>query len=524
MQEAKSTTAQEIMVPINPTTLNTPTGLVLVWGFEHVSAKMLGVLKVMLSYDAFERVYHGIKSIVFRTDGYPKEGDRSICASFAPDVGGIAINMDKTLERAMERSMDNPETSLFASWWIEMLLNFGHEIHHGVRWHTDRAKLYGNNEMLEEEEERAEKYCNEIIVELAQEYDIELPSIEEEVWFNNQAAELFSGKDSSDEWGKTQKEMITEGIIWRHEPKNSAPVVITTFKDLMCLISNGDVASEEWSKPTIPLEPNMPTLDEQLNGKTVVMNAAGEQSKVVQPAATNPASNDFAAGVYVDDAEDYSNIYEEGVGEYGYDDQDDQELLPVQPVTQHVFVPPVVPPVPVTSAVPFDNIPPAQQDDQEPYDLATVNRVAKDVYTKMFHFIFQNCGPLRDSDVGFSNPDAVVTTPLQLTPEESSIFVSMDHLDINGRWCPGVSTKGGLLGKVMKNTKLPSYEVKLLVNGAVHRRLFIPQNPNKRKNGILTQRALEARSGDTIAYIKNQDTDEWGPYFINGEYRLPSEK
>ena len=519
MQEKQVTAEQEVMVPINPTPIDTPTGLVMVWGFEHVSAKMIDVLKTMLSHDAFESVYHGIKSIVFRIDGFPKDGDKSICASFAPDTGSVAINMDKTLERAIDRSMDHPETSLFASWWIEMILNFGHELHHGVRWHTDRSKLHNNNKMLEEEEDRAEKYCNEVIVELAQEYDIEMPSIEEEIWFNNQVIELFSGKDDSDAWGKSQKEMITESIVWRHEPTDSAPVVISTFKDLVCLISNGDMSAEEWSKPTITLNPNIPTLDEQLNGKTVIMNAAGEQSEVVQPVATNPVNNDF---VIEDDMGDYEGSYDESPEEYDYDydAQGAQAISPVQPVTQ------AVQPVPVTPVVPFDNTP-AQQDvqtDQVTYDMATVNRVAKDVYTKMFHFIFKNCGPLRDADVGFSNPEAVLTTPLPLTPEEASIFVSMDHLDINGRWCPGVSTKGGLLGKVMKNTKLPSYEVTLLVNGAIHKRLFIPQNPNKRKNGILTQRSLEARSGDTIAYIKNQDTDEWGPYFINGEYKLPHGK
>lgn len=520
-QEQQSAENQQVMVPIHPTALTTPTGLVMVWGFEHVSTKMLNVLKIMLSHDAFESVYHGIKSVVFRTDGYPKNGDKTICASFSPDVCGVAINLEKTLERAIDRSLDHPETSLFASWWIEMVLNFGHEIHHGVRWNTDRTKLHGNDKMLEEEEERAEKYCDEVIVELAQEYDIEMPSIEEEIWFNNQIIELFSGKDESDEWAKSQKEMITESIIWRHEPKDSAPVVINTFKDLVCLISDGDIASEEWSKPTIVLNPNTPTLDEQLNGKTVVINAAGEKGEVIQPSSapitTAPVNNDFNSEMYMDEMEECSC----DEGDDTYDEQGTiQPPAPVQPAAQPAAV------TPATTTVPFDSMPAqaAQTDQAVTHDMATINRVAKDVYTKMCHFIFTHCGPLINSDVGFSNPEAVLTTPLQLTPEEATIFVSMDHMDINGRWCPGVSTKGGLLGKVMKNTKLPSYEVTLLVNGTTHKRLFIPQNPNRRKNGILTQRAQEARSGDTIAYIKNQDTDAWGPYFINGEYKLPREK
>lgn len=515
MEPQQQAEEQQVMVPIHPTAITTPTGLIMVWGFEHVSAKMLTVLKVMLSHDAFERVYHGIKSVVFRTDGYPKQGDNNICASFAPDVCGISINLEKTLERAIDRSLDHPETSIFASWWIEMVLNFGHELHHGVRWNTDRGKLYGNEEMLEDEEKRAEEYCNEVIIELAQEYDIEMPSIEEETWFNNQIIELFSGKDDSDTWATSQKGMLTEKVVWRHESEDSEAVVIHTFKDLVCLISNGNIEAEEWSKPTILLKPDVPTLDEQLNGKKITRNAAGEQGEVVQPtpAAINPANSDFASGVFVNEDEDYSDIYEEG--EY-YDDQEDIPQA-AQPVVQ-----PVAAAQPSANAAPFSYQPPATDEPQ--YDIATINRIAKGVYMKMYNFIFRNCGPLKDSDVGFSNPEAVLTTPLLLTPEETALFVTMDHMDVNGRWCQGVSTKKGLFGKVMKNTKLPAYEVVLNINGTIHRRLFIPQNPNKYKNGVLTQRALEARGGNAIAYIKNQSTDEWGPYIINGEYKLPQGK
>ena len=514
MQESKqqtNTEGQQVMVPVHPTAIVTPTGLVMVWGFEHVSAKMLDVLKIMLSHDAFDRVYHGIKSVIFRIDGYPKELDKSLCASFAPDVCGIAINMDKTLERAMERSMDHPETSLYASWWVEMMLNFGHEIHHGIRWNTDRSNLHNNTKLLEDEETRAEEYSNGVIVELAQEYNIEMPDIEEETWFNSQIVELFSGKDESDTWAKAQKEMLTEKVVWRHEPKDSKEVVVHTFKEFVCLITDGKMDSEEWNKPTITLDPDVPSLDEQLNGKTVVMNAAGEQGEVTQPPSAPvtaaPVNNDFNSEMYLDEMEEgYEEVYEAYDGHY--------EAQPPAPAVQPAAV------KPATTGLPFDKIPETHEPEQQ-QTLETVNRIAKQVYMKMYHFIFANCGPLKDSDIGFSNPDAVLATPIPLTEEEKSVFVSMDHHDINGRWCKDVSTANGLLGKVMKNTKLPSYEVKLCVNGTIHRRLFIPQNPNRRKNGVLTQRALEARSGDAIAYTKDQVTDTWGPYIINEVYSLP---
>lgn len=144
---------------------------------------------------------------------------------------------------------------------------------------------------------------------------------------------------------------------------------------------------------------------------------------------------------------------------------------------------------------------------------------------KMYNHIFTQCGQLKESDVGFSKPEAVCLTAIPLTDEEKTIFVSMNHLDINGRWCTDVPTTNGLFGKVMKNTKLPSYETFLNVNGITHKRLFIPQNPAKRNSaGQLTQRASEARAGNAIAYViipSEGAATEYGPSITNGTYNPP---
>ena len=491
-----------------PIIIDTPTGLVVIWESENVSKRMIEMLGIILSHDAFENIYHGVKSVVFRTDGYPKEGDHSVCANYAPDVGGIAINMVKTLERTLDRSMDHPETSLLASWWLEMLLNFNHEIHHGVLWDTERNDLYNNPKKIEEEEERAEKYAESIIQDLAKEYDIETPNFEDEPWFHNQIMELLKGK--GDEWSKNQEEMLANGWLWKHKPKDGEEIIISTFKDFVCLISNGDIESPEWNKPTIQhtATNNSVTLDEQIYGKKVTINAAGETA----PYETMNMDPYFVMGdqdqskthiVGVIPIQTKASIYNEEM----FDDDDDEKYqtpLPVQPTPELLPVQPL-----------------PDQDTQ--VDIETVKRVTKQVYMKMYDFIFKNCGPLKDSDVGFSNPEAVLTSAIPLTDEEKTIFVSMDHNDPNGRWCPNVSTENGLLGKVMKNTRLPSYEVGLVINGLTYKRLLIPQNPAKRRNGQLTQRAVEARAGNAISYIKDQINNTWGPYMINGEYHIPKE-
>lgn len=501
LEEVKISPSQEILKevplkPIDPIFINTPTGAAAIFGHEYISKKMLQVIGIVLSHDAFEITYHGVKSIIFRTDGYPKEGDKQICANFAPDVCGISINMEKTLEKAIERSLDHPATSLMTSWWIEMLLNFGHELHHAVRWDSERDKLSDNKEAQAKEETLAENYSNELITALVQQYDIEPPQIAEEIWFNSQIMELLSGKEN-DRWAKDQQDMLNHGYLWKHVPADGTEetILLQSFKDVICLIMDGDETSEEWNKETTSLPDGVKTLDEQLNGKkiTTISSHHDKPDDPVVP-TQNPTIPVQQTYYQDDDDRDYNDFTD-----------------PIAPTQQPVQQPQ---PQPVFTA-----------NTGLQHDAATVSKIAKQVYMKMYNFIFTNCGPIPNSDLGFSKPEAVCLTPIPLTDEERLIFVSMNHLDVNGRWCTDVPTTNGLFGKVMKNTKLPSYEVFLNVNGVTHKRLFIPQNPMKRNSaGQLTQRASEARAGSAIAYViipSDGTKTEYGPSIVNGEYKVP---
>jgi hypothetical protein len=67
--------AQQVLkksAPVDPVFINTPTGTVAVFGHKYVSKNMLQMLGTALIHDAFETIYHGVKSVVFRIDGYPK--------------------------------------------------------------------------------------------------------------------------------------------------------------------------------------------------------------------------------------------------------------------------------------------------------------------------------------------------------------------------------------------------------------------------------------------------------------------
>ena len=459
--------------PLNkPVGLGTPTGTVMIWGHEHVSKRMIEMIEVILSHDAFEKlVYHGIKSIVFRIDGYPKEGEKSVCANFAPDTCGIAINMVETYERAKKRSIDNPETSIMASWWLEMLLNLGHELHHAVLWNTDREVLHNNEKLLNEEETLAEEYSIHLLTTLAKEINIEPPVVTAEPWFNSQIGELLSKEDS---WTLSQRNMLHNNCMWEHIPSDTSEEVIClqTFCEFVNLFADKSVPENKQLVVTKTATPDP------------IQQTAEKESR---PLPENSSQSD--------EYDQYNDIY---------------------------IISDTVDHSPPKQACLF----PSQQLNTQPQqNVDSISRIAKQVYMKMYNHIFTNCVQQKEADVGFANPEAVCSMPIPLTDEENSMFVSMNHLDINGRWCTDVSTTKGLLGKIMKNTKLPSYEVILNVNGELHRRLFIPQNPAKRNaSGQLTQRALEARAGNAIAYVMNPDDDsinKWGPSIVNGVYKTP---
>lgn len=502
-------TTQTATAPIDPIFINTPTGTVAVYGHEHVSTKLLQVVGTILSHDAFETVYHGVKSIIFRTDGYPKKGTNNVLATFSPDVGGIAINMVKTAERAIERSIDHPETSVLASWWIEMIMNFSHEIHHGVRWNTNGDELHNSEGKRMEEEERAEKYSETLLVDLAKEYDIEPAAMDDEVWFKNHIDEFLA--KNNDAWAQKQNTMIEEKQLWTCKQENGKITTITSFKDLMCLLTNDNIEADVWNKPTIEVPTGVLTLDEQVNGKKAVMDTTGTMTEYVQEQLA-PVVAPIEEVAFADNS-DYDEYYDDIIEPVtNFSSPGEEMVAPVAPI-----IPVVV--APVEPEVHEDTT------SENKTNMAEIGRIAQQVYTKMYNHIFTQCGPQQNSDVGFTNPEAVCSKPIQLTTEESAMFTSMNHLDMNGRWCTDIPTTNGLLGKVMKNTKLPAYEVNIRVNGQLHKRMLMPQNPAKTNaTGQLTNRAVEARAGNNIAYVMNPSdntANKWGPSIINGEYKLP---
>jgi hypothetical protein len=263
-----------------------------------------------------------------------------------------------------------------------------------------------------------------------------------------------------------------------------------TFKGYIRLIDGGKESNPLWNK-VIPID--APTINSKPTYvKPVTEYKLDEQVyiPVVQSAPTQQVE-------YEEEYPQYNNNY-------------DDEGVTYEPIQSS---PPPVQPIPVQP--PVVKQPPAQQPvikqttiQHSPLSENEIADIVIDIYKRCNAFIFDNCEPLKDSDLAFENPKKVSSNGIPLTELERSIVIKMDCQDIEGRWCPTMSTVNGMLfGGVMKNTKLPYYKIFINMGAGVQKcRLLLPQNPaTMESNGNYKYTAKQARAGNEILYIKEGD-------------------
>lgn len=113
------------------------------------------------------------------------------------------------------------------------------------------------------------------------------------------------------------------------------------------------------------------------------------------------------------------------------------------------------------------------------------------------------------SEGGYNNP-GVVMAPVSIghIPGALNIFTNMDTLDANGKYAKNQPTNMGIKGMLTKEG-LPKYTLFLNINGALHRRSLVAQNPNAvdTATGQLKTWAREARTGTKIMYVLGDNTN-----------------
>ena len=123
----------------------------------------------------------------------------------------------------------------------------------------------------------------------------------------------------------------------------------------------------------------------------------------------------------------------------------------------------------------------------------------------------------------FTVPGAIVE-PVDLSdiPNISQIIVGMDTMNERGQ----VVRKQPLLngthvkGLLSQRDRLPEYILYTNHGDGVERvRLFIAQNPNKMKNGALSQWAQRARNGERIALLFDKEVPIGQPGGMIGSFQ-----
>jgi hypothetical protein len=514
---------KEAIVPVvhDPVFINTTWGAVSIYGHELVSKKDLVIIGHCLALPDFavDAGDHGVRMIMFRDDNRPyrmqkvdKKSKKSemvrvpLMASCVPDAQAIIINLEQTFITAVEESeREGENASLKACFHRNMIMNYLHEIHHMERLHKiGMAEL--DDATRNELEDDAQTWSLQQLFVLAKTVDIEPAHHAESSYLS--AALMALLLEEKDEWSKRQRHMLENNIMYELLPEKDKHEGLTlmSFKGICHLMSGDDVDSPEWKKETISLAP---------------LSSAELPQELGKPHDVQPGPQAQYVANSMDDAE-YLEIPPgtEGIVRdpdwvmYGRDDYENSYEPPEHvsftgPAVSPTMTP--VAPAPLNTSFPVAGQPAPPQYHQTTPSVVVYPRtgltpmqtrdVVFSVFNKLYSHIFTHCGRLLNSDVGFQNPEAVYTMPVNLTEQEKAVVVKCDCLDVNGRWCANTPTVNGIRGYINKNTKLPAYKIYINNDGYEAVRLLLPQNPAKRAGADYSKPALAARNGSCIMYI-----------------------
>jgi hypothetical protein len=541
----------------DPVFINTVHGAVAVYGHEMIAKKDLVILASCLTMEEFgiDEGDHGVRVVVFRDDNRPIDENGPLMAACVPDAGAIVMNLIEIFTKATEEALDDPETAIRACYHRNLILNYLHEIHHMEMLH--KTGMPTDDERKDELEEMAEEWALSKLFEMAKSIDIEPAHHAESSFLSSNLMTLLVENDDS--WAIDQRYMLENNIMYHLAEKDTTPeLTFMSFKGVCHLMSGDAPEDKAWTTDTIVGALPESELANIIKG---VDTDAQVEVKLVPATATpnaateSPFVEDDAVSTVVEDAEAVQ-IPDPGVetvladpntqdfggfgGQEAFEDPAvvaspamtalaaANPTLPTAPAatgpTNTMFpvagapaavAPPVAPvaavatqTTPVQATLPQTGLTPEQTRD-----------IVFSAFNKIYSHIFTNCGRLLNSDMAFSNHDAVMTMPIQLDANEQAVITKMDCLDENGRWCPAMATTNGLRGYLSKG-KLPFYKLYINNGGFESIRLLMPQNPAKRGgDGQYSKPALQARGGSCIMYVKDVQADKFAFKCIDGAWQ-----
>jgi len=531
--------ASEPVIAHDPVFINTVHGAVAVYGHEMIAKKDLVILASCLTLEEFgvDEGDHGVRVVIFRDDNRPVDENGPLMAACIPDAGAIVMNLLQIFTKATEEALDDPETAIRACYHRNLLLNYLHEIHHMEMLH--KTGMPTDDERKLELEEMAEEWALEKLYEMAKSIDIEPAHHAESSFLSSQLMPLLAEND--DPWAKEQRHMLENNIMYHLAEKDSTPeLTFMSFKGVCHLMSGDAPEDEAWTTDTITGAVDEAELANIIKG--VDTDAQADVELPAEQATPNTATvAEDAEDMQIPDPGVETVIADPNMQDFGgFGGQEAFEEPAVVATPAPVAAPAPVAPVaaaPTNAQFPVANAPVAPAPVAPAAHVATqttpvqatlpqtgltpeqTRDVVFSVFNKIYSHIFTNCGRLLNSDMAFSNHDAVMTMPIALDANEQAVITKMDCLDDNGRWCPAMATTNGLRGYLSKG-KLPFYKLYINNGGFESVRLLMPQNPAKRgQDGQYSKPALQARGGSCIMYIKDVQADKFVFKCIDGAWQ-----
>ena len=479
--EADVVKEEDKVLTHDPIWLNTVRGAVTVYGHELISKHTLNIIGACLNLPEFEEMDHGLYELVFTTEDLLDTESNKAYAMFFPDPKSIVVSLSKVWDNSIEEALaEDKHVSIVCAIHHNLLFHIFHDIHHAAS-HAADVDIFDE---IENEEEKASNWANEKIVELAKIVNIE-PIWQDEPWFSPLIGEFFLNLDEKEKDPKVlqAKEMIENGVLVCDKEEGKDDLIITSFREFVKLLNDDP---DGW------------------DGQVLTKNFLSETVGSVPTTITKAEPAQEAESVSVVDMDDPPWIEENGVmfgGEpikttdhpetivaaaFGGNPVATNQPAPIlteQPGPQPQIFPTITP----NTNVILPGVP-------------DVGKIVHKVFMACYQHIFSNCKMLVNSDVGFQEPQFVLSNPVDLNaiPGAKEIIVGADINDPeSGVFQVKVPVIGGMLfGNIKKKTMLPGYTLHLNVNGEYSTRALIPQNP-----ATASTTAIRARAGNAIMWI-----------------------
>jgi len=396
----------------------------------------------------------------------------------------------------------------------------------------------------EKEEETAEAKAVELILFLAQNYDINPGPLADEPYFGPKVLETFqsfmsdAGEEDMAFW-KDQQMKALEGIMfWTKDEKTDKDHIFKSFREYMHLTVGSPQDDPAWAKvyeePAAAVaEPVATEADiEAAKARQKLTEATGDPNwsppaiDLTQPI---PASPTIEINAYtgeeseVHEIDPYVEMAMDDMGVYETPNQVLNTLAVNSPVLNAAGWTPPAAAAPAPAA-PAPTLMPNSSGMAHGLSPAEIGECCMLVYRRLFNHMFTACEPVIIDNTtirpdgqgggcgGFKLMEALQTPiPISDIPNADKVFVQQDS-KINGKWTKGIAISGSVIGSDTGNkTMLPKYDLYIINDqGHMEKRTLLPQNPWKTKQtdaGLaFTKPAAEAQSGKRIMYIYSQNT------------------